>query len=85
MEKEAVAKGVPIKQALDIEIPPPRPKRKPNYPYPRKTGPKDPQVAEKDGKQETLISSLQSGIQILDLEKNPLPQVHIHLALPIFL
>ncbi|PWA70806.1 late elongated hypocotyl [Artemisia annua] len=78
LEKEAIAKGVPIKQALDIEIPPPRPKRKPNYPYPRKTGPKDPQVAEKDGKQETLISSLQSGIHILDLEKNPLPQTTCH-------
>ncbi|GJV31466.1 protein LHY isoform X1 [Tanacetum coccineum] len=78
LEKEAVAKGVPIKQALDIEIPPPRPKRKPNYPYPRKTGPKDPQVAEKDGKQENLISSLQSGIQILDLEKNPLPEITCH-------
>jgi len=25
-------------QALDIAIPPPRPKRKPNNPYPRKTG-----------------------------------------------
>nr|GEV47560.1 protein LHY-like isoform X1 [Tanacetum cinerariifolium] len=78
LEKEAVAKGVPIKQALDIEIPPPRPKRKPSYPYPRKTGPKDPQVAEKDGKQENLISSLQSGIQILDLEKNPLPEITCH-------
>ncbi|CAH1411952.1 unnamed protein product [Lactuca virosa] len=38
LEKEAVAKGVPTRQALDMEIPPPRPKRKPNYPYPRKTG-----------------------------------------------
>ena len=25
-------------QTLDIAIPPPRPKRKPNNPYPRKTG-----------------------------------------------
>ncbi|KAE8722086.1 protein LHY-like isoform X5 [Hibiscus syriacus] len=38
LEKEALAKGVPIGQALDIEIPPPRPKRKPSNPYPRKTG-----------------------------------------------
>ncbi|MBA0788821.1 hypothetical protein Gotri_006694 [Gossypium trilobum] len=37
LEKEALAKGVPIGQALDIEIPPPRPKRKPSNPYPRKT------------------------------------------------
>ncbi|KAL0720209.1 hypothetical protein Bca4012_034808 [Brassica carinata] len=38
VEKEAEAKGVPVAQALDIAIPPPRPKRKPNNPYPRKTG-----------------------------------------------
>ncbi|CAA7044332.1 unnamed protein product [Microthlaspi erraticum] len=38
VEKEAEAKGVPMGQALDIAIPPPRPKRKPNNPYPRKTG-----------------------------------------------
>ncbi|XP_048608580.1 protein LHY-like isoform X2 [Brassica napus] len=36
LEKEAEAKGI---KALDIEIPPPRPKRKPNVPYPRKPGP----------------------------------------------
>ncbi|EOA26745.1 hypothetical protein CARUB_v10022831mg [Capsella rubella] len=38
VEKEAEAKGVAIGQALDIAIPPPRPKRKPSNPYPRKTG-----------------------------------------------
>ncbi|WZY91358.1 hypothetical protein YC2023_063687 [Brassica napus] len=38
VEKEAEAKGVPVAQTLDIAIPPPRPKRKPNNPYPRKTG-----------------------------------------------
>ncbi|KFK37450.1 protein late elongated hypocotyl [Arabis alpina] len=38
VEKEAEAKGVPMCQALDIAIPPPRPKRKPNNPYPRKIG-----------------------------------------------
>uniref|UniRef100_A0A1J3H321 Protein CCA1 n=1 Tax=Noccaea caerulescens TaxID=107243 RepID=A0A1J3H321_NOCCA len=38
VEKEAEAKGVPMCQALDIAIPPPRPKRKPSNPYPRKTG-----------------------------------------------
>lgn len=38
LEKEALMKGVPLGQAIDIEIPPPRPKRKPCGPYPRKTG-----------------------------------------------
>lgn len=38
LEKEAITKGVPFGQAHDIEIPPPRPKRKPSCPYPRKTG-----------------------------------------------
>ncbi|KAL3613515.1 CCA tRNA nucleotidyltransferase, mitochondrial [Castilleja foliolosa] len=37
LEKEATVKGVPIGHAHDIEIPPPRPKRKPSNPYPRKT------------------------------------------------
>lgn len=69
LEKEAVAKGVPIRQTLDMEIPPPRPKRKPNYPYPRKIG--LPDHPEKDGKQTSLVSALQSGIEILDLEKKP--------------
>nr|AKX67750.1 CCA1 protein [Arabidopsis lyrata subsp. petraea] len=38
VEKEAESKGVAMGQALDIAIPPPRPKRKPSNPYPRKTG-----------------------------------------------
>ncbi|XWS28079.1 hypothetical protein CRYUN_Cryun25bG0034700 [Craigia yunnanensis] len=70
LEKEALAKGVPIGQALDIEIPPPRPKRKPSNPYPRKTGAV---VGAKDGKSEMLISSLHCK-QVLDLEKEPLPE-----------
>nr|CAD1820758.1 unnamed protein product [Ananas comosus var. bracteatus] len=37
LEKEAMTKGVPPGQAHDIDIPPPRPKRKPNSPYPRKS------------------------------------------------
>ncbi|KAI3785012.1 hypothetical protein L1987_44120 [Smallanthus sonchifolius] len=75
LEKEAVAKGIPIGQALDMEIPPPRPKRKPNYPYPRKTDPKThTQLAQKDEKQTTLVSSLQS----LDLETKPLPEKTSH-------
>ncbi|KAH7692612.1 Pancreatic trypsin inhibitor Kunitz domain-containing protein [Dioscorea alata] len=39
LEKEALLKGIPLGQAHDIDIPPPRPKRKPSNPYPRKTGP----------------------------------------------
>ncbi|XP_076922715.1 protein LATE ELONGATED HYPOCOTYL-like [Bidens hawaiensis] len=71
LEKEAVAKGIPISQALDVKIPPPRPKRKPNYPYPRKPDPKThTQVAQKDEKQTTLVSSLQS----FDLETKPLTE-----------
>ncbi|XVF72927.1 hypothetical protein PTKIN_Ptkin12aG0160200 [Pterospermum kingtungense] len=71
LEKEALAKGVPISQALDIEIPPPRPKRKPSNPYPRKTGAATTaQVGAKDGKSEMLVSSLRCK-QVLDLEKEP--------------
>ncbi|XWS76798.1 hypothetical protein CRYUN_Cryun01aG0208700 [Craigia yunnanensis] len=74
LEKEALAKGIPIGQALDIEIPPPRPKRKPSNPYPRKTGAATKeQVGAKDGKLEMLISSLCCK-QVLDLEKEPLPE-----------
>ncbi|KAB2052501.1 hypothetical protein ES319_A12G125100v1 [Gossypium barbadense] len=74
LEKEALGKGVPIGQALDIEIPPPRPKRKPNNPYPRKTGASTTvQDGAKDGKSETPISSSHCK-QVLDLEKEPLPE-----------
>ncbi|XP_017979073.1 PREDICTED: protein LHY isoform X1 [Theobroma cacao] len=74
LEKEALAKGVPIGQALDIEIPPPRPKRKPSNPYPRKIGAATTaQVGAKDGKSETPLSSLRCK-QVLDLEKEPLPE-----------
>ncbi|XP_020581341.1 protein CCA1-like [Phalaenopsis equestris] len=38
LEKEAVATGIPLGRVHDIDIPPPRPKKKPNYPYPRKIG-----------------------------------------------
>ncbi|KAJ0968549.1 hypothetical protein J5N97_025466 [Dioscorea zingiberensis] len=38
LEKEATLKGIPLAQAHDIDIPPPRPKRKPSNPYPRKVG-----------------------------------------------
>ncbi|KAJ8490258.1 hypothetical protein OPV22_011979 [Ensete ventricosum] len=36
LEKEALMKGVSPGQVHDIDIPPPRPKRKPSNPYPRK-------------------------------------------------
>ncbi|XP_057469102.1 protein LATE ELONGATED HYPOCOTYL-like [Actinidia eriantha] len=74
LEKEAVVKGVPMGRALDIEIPPPRPKRKPSNPYPRKTGvgTPTPQVGAKDGKNLSPISSYCTSKQILDLEREPL-------------
>ena len=63
-------KGVPIGEALDIDIPPPRPKRKPSNPYPRKTN----ASLSKNGK--SLFSLPSShGKQALDLEKQPLPEV----------
>ncbi|XP_022770652.1 protein LHY-like isoform X3 [Durio zibethinus] len=73
LEKEALAKGITIGQALDIEIPPPRPKRKPSNPYPRKTGAAtSAQVGSKDGKSEMSISLRCK--KVLDLEKEPLPE-----------
>lgn len=38
LEKESVSKGIPMGQTHVIDIPPPRPKRKPCNPYPRKIG-----------------------------------------------
>ncbi|XP_058105090.1 protein LATE ELONGATED HYPOCOTYL-like isoform X2 [Magnolia sinica] len=55
LEKEALVTGVPLGQAHDIDIPPPRPKRKPTNPYPRKTSlgfPISPSVGSKDAKLE---------------------------------
>jgi len=77
LEKEALVKGVPIGQALDIDIPPPRPKRKPSNPYPRKTriGTATLHSGAKDGKLNLVESS--HDIQPLDLEKEPLPEVNI--------
>ncbi|KAG5084578.1 hypothetical protein JHK84_054616 [Glycine max] len=78
LEKEAFVKGVPIGQALDIDIPPPRPKRKPNNPYPRKTnvgGAPTLHSGARHGK--PLISIVSSlGKQALGLEKEPLPEKH---------
>ncbi|CAN1353301.1 Protein LATE ELONGATED HYPOCOTYL [Linum perenne] len=75
LEKEAVAKGVPVAQALDIDIPPPRPKRKPSNPYPRKTSASSVtcQVGAKDdGNPSTSLPFPPS--QALDLEKEPPPE-----------
>nr|AKX66326.1 protein LHY [Arabidopsis lyrata subsp. petraea] len=75
LEKEAEAKGIPVCQALDIEIPPPRPKRKPNTPYPRKhgnNGTSSSQVSSaKDAKLASSASSSQFNQSFLDLEKMP--------------
>ncbi|KAL3536646.1 hypothetical protein ACH5RR_000012 [Cinchona calisaya] len=76
LEKEAIVKGIPIGQALDIEIPPPRPKRKPSNPYPRKMsiGTPNTQVESKDGKSGNPANSLPRAENILDLEKEPVPE-----------
>lgn len=78
MEKEALVKGVPIGQSIDIDIPPPRPKRKPSNPYPRKTsaGAQISHGGEKDGKLLVSVSSSHCK-QALDLEKEPHPEVYI--------
>ncbi|CAN4125231.1 unnamed protein product [Withania somnifera] len=74
LEKEALTKGVPVSQALDIEIPPPRPKRKPSNPYPRKTSIAFPssKVETKDGKLSTPFSSICEDRNLFDLEKEPI-------------
>lgn len=77
LEKEALAKGVPIEQAIDIEIPPPRPKRKPNNPYPRKSGyvsSPNTQARAKDSVEVCSGSSHRHTVQVLDLEKEPLSE-----------
>ncbi|XP_009335251.2 protein LATE ELONGATED HYPOCOTYL [Pyrus x bretschneideri] len=75
LEKEAHNKGVPMGQSIDIDIPPPRPKRKPSNPYPRKSSSAattltTPHVGAKDGK---LLSTASSSHcpQVVDLEKEP--------------
>ncbi|XP_044501795.1 protein LATE ELONGATED HYPOCOTYL-like [Mangifera indica] len=72
LEKEAHSKGVPIGQAIDIDIPPPRPKRKPRNPYPRKTysAAHTLQVGTRDIKIQTPVSALNCK-QLSDLEKEP--------------
>lgn len=73
LEKEAIVKGVSIGQSLDIEIPPPRPKRKPNNPYPRKTSVGTPayQMEVKDGKIPNPVSSSCQSKVTVAMEKEP--------------
>lgn len=77
MEKESITKGVPLGRAHDIDIPPPRPKRKPSNPYPRKisVGVPNSSPGGKNEKPVTSISSLCPSRQALDLENEPLPEV----------
>lgn len=75
LEKEALIKGVPVGHTLDIEIPPPRPKKKPSNPYPRKTSAGAPtsQTEVNDEKISAPVSSLYVHKTTLDLEKEPVP------------
>lgn len=71
MEKEAIVKGVPLGQARDIDIPPPRPKRKPNNPYPRKTSAGTPNSVPVEVKNGIFLNSASpsySRKQVQDLE-----------------
>ena len=79
LEKEALVKGVPLGQAIDIDIPPPRPKRKPSNPYPRKTNVGTP-TSHSGAKYGKLLISVASSHckQTLDLEKEPLPEVNFY-------
>ncbi|NP_001296649.1 protein LHY [Cicer arietinum] len=77
LEKEALVKGAAIGQSLNIDIPPPRPKRKPSNPYPRKTNVGAPTLhsGAKYGKPLTAFASLH-GKEAMDFEKEPLPEMH---------
>ncbi|KAL9274352.1 LATE ELONGATED HYPOCOTYL-like protein [Drosera capensis] len=75
LEKEAFLKGGSIGQAPDIDIPPPRPKRKPINPYPWKNvgvGSTTTPTGGKDEKQMTSASS--HSREQLDLEQEPVPE-----------
>ncbi|XP_073310759.1 protein LATE ELONGATED HYPOCOTYL-like isoform X2 [Primulina huaijiensis] len=69
LEKESFVKGVPIGHTLNINIPPPRPKRKPTNPYPRKMS-----TGVKDGKLSAPLSFLCQGQTTLDLQQEPLSE-----------
>ncbi|GMH31327.1 hypothetical protein Nepgr_033170 [Nepenthes gracilis] len=75
LEKEALVKGIPVGQAIDIDIPPPRPKRKPSNRYPQKIGTVGAMATQeriKDGKQASGSSHLCK--QVINLEKELLPE-----------
>lgn len=62
LEKEAAMKGVSFGPPHDLEIPPPRPKRKPSSPYPKKPGalslsPSMEAIAEKISKSPSPLSA----------------------------
>ncbi|XP_068649812.1 protein LATE ELONGATED HYPOCOTYL-like [Aristolochia californica] len=69
LEKEAVIKGMRLGQTHDINIPPPRPKRKPSNPYPRKTGVGRP-ISSSGPKEEKSVTNKKG----LDLEHDPPPE-----------
>ncbi|CAK8544981.1 unnamed protein product [Lathyrus sativus] len=77
LEKEAIVKGSALGQALDLDIPPPRPKRKPSNPYPRKTNVGTPTLnsGAKYGKPLIAVAS-SHGKQAMDFETEPLPEKH---------
>jgi MYB-related transcription factor LHY len=79
LEKEALVKGAALGQALDIDIPPPRPKRKPSNPYPRKTNVGTPTLhsGAKYGKPLIAVAS-SHGKQAMDFEKESPPEVNIN-------
>ncbi|OEL37064.1 Protein LHY, partial [Dichanthelium oligosanthes] len=60
LEKEAMNNGTSPGQAHDIDIPPPRPKRKPNSPYPRKSG----LTSETPTKEVTNVKSAKSNMTL---------------------
>ncbi|KAI5423675.1 hypothetical protein KIW84_030047 [Lathyrus oleraceus] len=75
LEKEAIVKGSALGQALDLDIPPPRPKRKPSNPYPRKTNAGTPtsHSGAKYGKPLIAVAS-SHGKQAMDFETESLPE-----------
>ncbi|KAL9234595.1 hypothetical protein vseg_009450 [Gypsophila vaccaria] len=78
IEKEAVVKGVPIGQTIDLEIPPPRPKRKPSNPYPRKNGTVCTSNTQSRAKDEKHIPPRpKDSTKQLTLEKDPRSEKHI--------
>ncbi|KAJ6830921.1 putative protein LHY isoform X2 [Iris pallida] len=78
LEKEALTKGIPFGQAHDIEIPPPRPKRKPSSPYPRKTGVVSlcSPVGGMDDKTSKSPSPLSDSKEATDIENNAPREIH---------